>query len=223
MRRARHVLPGLLIALLPACRLHPERWVPYSHAEPLEPPRAFRDVTVESGHVSRVLALPLVDESSNGPAAAVVTRALIDSLIKLRRFSVVEPDATDAALVPGEGPKRTGRIPVDTIIELGRRYGVDAVLFGTIDRYRPYEPPSLGISATLVDVQTGLILWSATDFVDAADAATATSMRWWFEDQTATGHTVFGPEIMRASPLWFARFAADRLAATLLPEPAQSA
>ncbi len=213
MRHARALL--FAAALLPLCGCQLDRlWRPFEGA-PLPPPCAFRDGSIDDGLVRRILALPLADESGQGPGTLVVSDALRDEILKLGRFSVVQPNASDAMLRPAEGPQRTGRIPVRCIIELGRRYGVEAVLFGSVTLYRPYAPQALAITAQLVDVQTGKIVWSVSDFVDGSDAQAVRSMEWYFADQAATGETVFGPEIMNTSPRWFARFAAARIAATL--------
>lgn len=188
----------------------------YVYEYPLPPPRAFRDSSIDYGMVRRVLALPLVDESGNGAPTAVVSEALGDSITRLRRFEVVRPTLTDAALKADGGPLSSGRIPVSTIIELGRRYGVDAVLFGTISQYRPYTPPSLAMGASLIDVHTGKVLWSVTDFVDATDSRTSVSIDHWFDENAAEDGMVFDREIVTTSPRWFARFASERVANTLV-------
>lgn len=205
----------LLLPLLTSSGCHLLRMVPYLGGEPLPPPAAFKDGSLDFGIVRRILALPLTDESGVGSGTEVVSRTLRDEISRLGRFGVVRPNESDSMLKPHDDPQNSGRIPVATIIELGRRYGVDAVLFGTIRHYRPYTPPSLGMSVTLIDVQTGKIVWSVNDFVDGSDRRCATSMKWFFEDETATGETVFGSEIMHTSPQWFARFATRRVVSTL--------
>lgn len=210
-------LAGLLIAAATAGCYELRRHVPALVGDPLPQPRAFRDGSVDYGFVRRVLALPLSDESGNGAGTEVVSRALRDEIAKLRRFDLVAPSASDAALAQDDGPLQTGRIPVATIIELGRRYHVDAVLFGSITHYRPYQPAALGMSVSLIDVQTGKIVWSVNDLVDSADRAAALAMNNDYFDRSATDQTVFGREIMNASPEWFARFTARRIAGTLVP------
>lgn len=207
----------LAAAVAPGCRML--RHMPFFAGKPLPAPRAFKDENLDYGLLQRVLALPLVDESGFGTRSDVVSDSLRDELNRLGRFRVVRPSASDSMLKPGDGPHNSGRIPVATMIELGQRYGVDAVLFGTISHYRPYAPPALGMSVSLIDVQTGRILWSVTDFVDGSDQRCAVSMKWYFEDETATDETVFGSELMHTSPRWFARFASQRIARTLLPAP----
>lgn len=190
----------------------------YVYEYPLSPPRAFRDSSIDYGMVRRVLALPLVDDTGHGADTVLVSEALGDSIARLRQFDVVRPNATDAVLKADAGPLASGRIPVSTIIELGRRYGVDAVLFGTISQYRPYTPPSLAIGASLIDVHTGKVLWSVSDYVDATDAKASVSIEHWFEENAAAEGTVFDKQIVSTSPRWFARFAADRIAGTLVAQ-----
>lgn len=208
----------VLVSALPlgGCKLL--RRAPWA-GKPLPPLVAFRDVGVEHGLVRRILALPLHDESGQGIGTEVVSQALRDEIAKLNRFSLVRPNSSDARLMPSEGPQRTGRIPVRSLINLGRRYGVDAVMYGSVKRYRPYSPPVLGMIVQLIDIETGKVVWSAQELLDATDARTAVSMRYFFEDETAADETVFDYDIMSTSPEWFAKFAAHRIAATLLPPP----
>jgi hypothetical protein len=189
-------------------------------ANPIAPPRAYRDLSLDGGTIRRVLVLPLADESSTGASIDGVNACMRDEMIKLRRFDVVQPDPSDATSKPSEGPKKTGRIEISTIIELGRRYGVDAVMFGSVDNYRPYAPPALGISSSLIDVQTGKIIWEVRDLLDAADRNTEVAMQDFFHAQASHDQTVMGDEIMASSPAWFGRFAARRVVRTLLDSSA---
>ena len=208
---------ALLLILVASPGCHLLRRIPFLSGEPLPPPVAFKDATLDHGLVQRVLALPLSDESGFGTQSFVVSDSMRDELGRLGQFSVVRPSASDAMLKPSDGPHNTGRIPVATIIELGRRYGVDAVLFGTIFHYRPYSPPALGIEVSMVDVQTGRVLWKVRDSVDGSDKRCAVSMEWFFEDEIETDETVFGSDLMHVSPRWFSRFASYRIAQTLVP------
>ncbi len=185
-------------------------------ADPIAPPRAYRDISLDGGTIRRVLVLPLADESATGAPSDGVNSCLRDEITKLRRFDVVQPAPSDATSKAAQGPKQTGRIEISTIIELGRRYGVDAVMFGSIDNYRPYAPPALGISASLIDVQTGKIIWEVRDFVDASDRGTEVAMKDFFHAEAAKDQTVMGDEIMSSSPAWFGKFAARRIVKTLL-------
>ncbi len=188
-------------------------------AQPLAPPVAYRDVSLDGGEIRRVLILPLADDTGTGAPTSVIDDGLRDEINKLRRFDIVQPDSSDATSMPSEGPKRTGRVDVMTIIKLGRRYGVDAVFFGSIDHYRPYTPPVLGLSASLIDVQTGKVIWEVRDFVDAADRGTEVAMKFHFDGSLSHDQTVMSHELLGLSPLWFAKFAAQRIAKTLVSEP----
>lgn len=186
---------------------------------PIPPPDAYRDPVMGNGAYQRVLALPLLPENGQASSTDVVSSAIRDEMLKLRRFDVVTANPSDSVLKPEQGPKMTGRINVATMIDLGRRYGVDAVLFGAVDHYRVYDPPALGMSLSLVEVETGKILWHVRDFVDAADHDTSLAMRYFYEDEAAESEMVFEYDVMSTAPQWFARFAARRVTATLLPPP----
>jgi TolB-like protein len=209
-----------VVALAPCgCKtLKRELGIPdLSPAPPEQPaPVAYRDGTVDFGAVRRVLALPLYDESEQGDATALLSRTLGEELSRLRRFDVVTPTASDAALKSSEAPHRIGQVPIQSIIELGRRYSVDAVVFGTVSEYRPYAPPRVALKLSLVDTQTGRVLWQVDDYVDSADARTAHSMRKFFDGVIDDQNTQFGDELLLTSPELFARYALRRSAKTLL-------
>lgn len=207
MRRLRSIAGAA--ALLAACAVPPK--------EKLPAPAAVRDPVLDQRPVQRVLLLPLVDECGHGPGSAVVSDAVHEEIAKTRRFKVVRPDSADSARLAARGPRNNGRIPVTVLVDLGRRYGVDAVLFGALTRYRPYPPPLVGLDLVLLDVQTGSVLFAADDLVDASDRAAANSMDAFYREESARGETLFGPEIVRTSPVWFARFAARRIVRVLAP------
>lgn len=188
-------------------------------APPLAAPIAWRDMSLDGGTIRRVLVLPLADESGTPNRQRAIDDSLRDEVMKLRRFDVVQPDASHATRLPDQGPKKTGRVDVNTIIELGRHYGVDAVIFGTIDHYRPYAPPALGISASMIDVQTGKIIWEVRDFVDTSDRDAEVAIDQFFKIEMAKDQTVMNGELMTVSPIWFSRFAARRIVRTLLAPP----
>ncbi len=207
------VAVSLLALAAPGCCLfRGMHLIPHA---PLPEPVAYVDETVDPSKYRRVLALPLFDESATGVDSETVSRVLRDEMMKLRRFDMVQANPSDALLRPADSPQRNGRIPIDTVVELGRRYGVDAVLFGTITRYRPYAPPALAMTVSIVDVETGTLVVSVNDFVDGADAAAAESMDRFFKDEGDTDGTEYGPELMSTSPEWFARFAARRVARSI--------
>ncbi len=194
------------------CFLNGVRFIP---DKPLPEPVAYVDQTVDPAKFRRVLALPLFDESNNGIDSETVSRILRDELSKLHRFEMVQATESDAILRPADTPQRNGRIPIETVVELGRRYGVDAVLFGSITRYRPYAPPALALNVSIVDVETGTLVVAVNDFVDAADAAAAESMHRFFVTEVDTQGTEYGAELMSTSPEWFTRFATRRVARSL--------
>lgn len=212
----------LLLPLVSACQGYDRakddvRRAEFEVGSALPEPKAFRDASVDFLTFRRVLVVPLLDESGNGAQSELIDATLRDELAKLRRFDVVQPSESDGVWMAGEGPKKSGRIDVGALIQLGQRYNVDAVLFGAIDNYRPYAPPSLGLSMSLVDVQTGKIVWEVRDVVDSADKATAIAMSRFYTFEVAYDQTIMDASIMSASPQWFARFAARRVAKALQP------
>ena len=112
-------------------------------------------------------------------------------------------------LTPSE-PYLKGSYLPRTIIELTRRFNLDAIFFGTITQERFYPPQVLSMQMDLVSAETGLVIWSGNLHLDADDPRVAEGLRKFYggiEDESW--------HIALISPERFARFAAFQMACLL--------
>jgi peptidoglycan-synthase activator LpoB len=80
--------------------------------------------------------------------------------------------------------------------DLGRAVGADAVLFGTVSRYKDREggeygardPASVSFTLSLVSVATGKVLWTRT-FDETQQSLSSNLFNWW--------------QFWRGGPRWF--------------------
>jgi TolB-like protein len=99
-------------------------------------------------------------------ANKIVTGSFVASLVKMRKFKVEFSGNIKNFLVSERIIVRTG-VDLNTIKLMGRRLGVDAVIMGRIEEFVGMEEkkrgviPVVSISARMVDVRTGKILWMA--------------------------------------------------------------
>jgi hypothetical protein len=127
--------------------------------------------------VSRVIVLPLLNESPYTRADDEVGRALTAELQQLGRFEVVAGAPDDLARLSAK-IHRGGRFNEVDMLEIARATNADIVLHGTITHYSPYPRPRLGLILQAVKPTDGKVvasvdgLWDSTRF-DVADRVRA--------------------------------------------------
>jgi hypothetical protein len=99
-----------------------------------------------------------------------MTEILFDRLINQKKYEMVSPGQSRgvfSSIVHSDS--NLGIKPIKMFQELGKRFGVDAVLIGYIYRWRERDgteygvshPASVGFDLHLVSPETGAILWTA--------------------------------------------------------------
>ncbi len=129
---------------------------PYAYVRKNHDQPAVKKVAIFSFHNNTMIA----------EASKIVTGAFVASLVKMKKFKVEFPGNIKSFLVSERIIVRTG-VDLNTIGLMGRRLGVDAVIMGRIEEFVGMEErkrgviPVVSISARMVDVRTGKILWMA--------------------------------------------------------------
>ena len=117
------------------------------------------------------LAVAVLPFEASGEAKQykdAVTNDMIDELVNLRRFKVIERSAMDK-IVAEQKVQASGFVDDKTAVQLGKNAGADALVIGSIS----VRGSSIKISVRLVDVETGETLTAkdaTTDKVDLVDA-----------------------------------------------------
>jgi len=116
--------------------------------------------------VKKVAVLSFYNNTKSAEANKIVTGAFIANLVGMRKFKVEFPGNIKSFLISERIIVRTGA-NLNTIKLMGRRLGVDAVIIGRIEEFvgmngkKKDVVPVVSISARMVHVQTGKILWMA--------------------------------------------------------------
>jgi Peptidoglycan-synthase activator LpoB len=127
------------------------------------------------------------------PGAERVVTAEIYSVLASSSMWRFVPDLTVAQALP----KLDASAPLTSRArELGKAVGADAVLFGTVARYRDREgseygsrqPASVAFTLSLVSVATGKVLWTR-NFDETQQALSSNLFNWW--------------QFWRGGPRWF--------------------
>ncbi len=119
------------------------------------------------------LAVAVLPFDAAGPAAAwkeTVTNEMINELVNLRRFKVIERSAIDK-IVAEQKMQASGFVDDKSAVKLGKIAGADALVIGTISA----AGTGVKVSARLVDVETAETL-IAQDIVSESTSTEAIDM-----------------------------------------------
>ena len=101
------------------------------------------------------------------------------------------------------------------MIEAKKRFKVDAIIFGTITHYMPYEPPVLGIKVGMFSTVTGNVIWTADTILDSSEASVVQLVRTYYRRNYQRKQSLYGWKIILVSMKRYAQFAAHQVITTL--------
>lgn len=143
---------------------------------------------------------------------------------------LISPELTASGLVeavdvsPAELSRWTGRpklrltqeLPAGVIESIRRQTACDGILFGELTQFSAFPPLSVGLRMSLVDVQSGRIIWSVDEILDTGNPAVSNGARRYFHG-TLKGPATdsFDSQIVLDSPIRFGRYAVATLIATM--------
>ncbi len=164
--------------------------------------------------VQRVLVMPLANRSQYPRVAESLQQALVTELQRTGRFETV------AAPFDVQGPKAadvfaTGRFDEVEVLNLSRRFQAQAIVFGRITQFHPYEPPRLGMSLMMVSPAEASVIASIDGMWDARDIPTRERGESYFDRTQTWPHSMFEKDLVRSSPRVFQRFVAYQVAKSI--------
>lgn len=166
--------------------------------------------------IHRALLLPFEYDIDRDAIIDEVTEAFAVELRKLGRFEVVLPEESRAAISINHGIWSRGTVDLDTILALRKRYEADAIIFGSITHYRPYEPMLLGVKVGMISTDTGLVIWSADGIFDSNENEVAELVKQYFES-THQKNALYGWRLILLSMRRYSQFVANQITKTLQP------
>lgn len=182
-----------------------------------EPPRTDHFYVNPRGDlatVGRVVILELDNQSSQPDLGETLTAALSDELGKRHLFSIRK-------LMRSESTWQSLRLDglsaqnLDELAALRQSLNVDAVILGTIQRYRSFPNLQMSLNLRLIDLRSGKLLWAIEEVWDSSDKAVEKRMQTFFKEQMRTGYEPMNWQILTTSPRAFDRFVAFEVAQTL--------
>jgi hypothetical protein len=155
--------------------------------------------------IRRVGLLPIRTDGEDGAVDGDLEQSFHAELVAATGYEVIKLSQHDLLECDALQPYRRGSYSAETLLELRRRFLLDAVAVGVVSNRRVVPPQRLGAQFDLISCETGATLWSSRILLDAADVKTRDALVIWSEDHT---DTIDGAELVLLSPRRFARFAA---------------
>lgn len=171
-------------------------------------------VDYDSYDLRRVGLLPVHGRELDESRSRDLQQALRFELARRAAFEVVLLSDADLAEIDPNRPYERGAYSARTVIEAARRFRLDGLFVATVTHFEPYPPQGIGMQFELVAAETGLVIWSSTLDVDAADSTVRRSIEG-FQRQRLDESGEFGDiEVLLLSPSHLMRFAASEVART---------
>jgi hypothetical protein len=168
-----------------------------------------------NSRLHRVLLLPFTVESQRDKVVDEITDAFYIELQKSGKFEVIVPQGFQDILALQNDIWNRGLIRSETIEEAKRRYKVDALIFGTITQYQPYEPPVLGIKIGMFSAISGNIMWSSDAIFDSSDASVVKLVKTYYKEHYKRKQSLYDWKIILLSMKRYAQFVAYHMVDTL--------
>ncbi len=164
--------------------------------------------------IRRVLLLPFEYTTDREAVIDEVTEAFVVELRKIGSFEVVVPTGDKSLLFLEQDVWVKGSVNFASALALRNKYDVDAIVFGNITHYRPYEPMLLGVKVSMISTDTGDVVWSADGVFDSNENDVAELVKQYFEN-THQKSSLYGWKLILLSMRRYAQFVANQLAETL--------
>jgi hypothetical protein len=170
----------------------------------------------ETYTVHRVGLLPFKGRTLDFEHAEILQSAFYTEFSQQTPFEVVPLKHGDLEQVEQTESYVRGHFEPRMVIDLARRFRLDAVLVGTVVDYQYYSPQRLSVQMDLVASETGAAIWSSSVQLDASSSRVREALEAFFRssDWVKTEDDE-GWEIALLSPRLFAQFAAWQLAQLL--------
>lgn len=182
----------------------------------------------DAASLTRIVVLPVHNESQYTRAGDEFRAALIAELQRLGRFEVIAAPEEVAALA--REYRQAGRFDEGVLVDIARCAKADAIVYATITHYSPYPRPALGTVVQLIGPNQGKVMASVDGLWDTTDGMVAERVRTFYrqcprpQPPRIRNHVIasddgFASELALDSPALFQRFVSMEIAATLLGLP----
>ncbi|MBN2511363.1 MAG: hypothetical protein JXB18_00360 [Sedimentisphaerales bacterium] len=175
----------------------------------------YLDKTADFSSIGRVAILELENQSvSQADLAKVLTQELNDGIGKKHLFSIQTVYHNDIAWQSLE-LDRIKTFSLQDWAMVRKQLKIDALIFGTITRYRSYPQFLVALNIKMMDLRDGRLLWAIEDVWDSTDKNTELRIREFYETQMRTGYQPMEWQVVLNSPKAFHKYVIYEVTRTL--------
>ena len=150
-----------------------------------------REIETVDGIFSTALRRTLVSE------VASVSHSWLDSRFQVEQLSPSEP------------------LPTGIFAAVRKVYDADAVLFTEITHFRPYRPIAIGVRSSLVDLESGQVIWAFDDLFDSGEPSVSAGAKRFHLAHSRNVYPLHSAEVVLQSPTFFSKYVAYEMFRTL--------
>ncbi len=166
--------------------------------------------------VHRVGLMPIVGRALDAEQRGLLEGALFTGFSGTTNYEVVPLADKDLEELDLGSSYLRGHYEPLAVIEVAKRFRLDAALVVTVTDYQFYTPQRLSVQVDLVAAETGAAIWSASLHLDATLDNVQRAVQIYYENSGAMDNqSGNGWEIALLSPRLFAQFAAWQVARLL--------
>jgi hypothetical protein len=186
------------------------------------PFQQYVDPRTDWSAIQRVVLMPLANQTAYPKVADEMQTNLAAELQRAGRFDIVVATRDD----PGARARdvfSNGRFDEVELLRVAREYQAQAVLFGQVTQYHPYNPPRVGLSLLMIHPAEGIAIASSEGLWDARETETAAQAKQLYGQSLSWPQSVLSTERVLESPDVFQRFVSQQIASSLIPPSAPAA
>jgi len=162
----------------------------------------------------RIGVLPFGGRDVDGETAALLAETFAAALAGKAQGELRLLTAADLDAIPRSATFERGYTRPETVLALGRRFGLDALIVGDVRRLQWFAPQRLELSLDLLAVETGVPVWHASVELDTGDERVQRALKDWVEhDRSGVADGSRAWQLYLISPRFLAEFAAELVAA----------
>lgn len=177
----------LLYLFLGGCQVY-KKEVPTG--SPMQIDNVYANPSYDHGFIKKVVLLPILNPNERKGVVQYreeITLSVMRNFGKFNYFNI-QYDKNYEAVSAGEAVNvDTGAYHRLKLGELGREYHAQGILQVTVSEFKPFFPLVMKVKSTLVDANSGEIVWVFDHVFDASDAEVINGMRIWWNTRKAGG------------------------------------
>lgn len=140
------------------------------------------------------------------------TQAAFAQFSRATPYEILPLEPADLGELDLGQPLRAGSYRLEALAELARRNALDGLLWVHVTGQRIYPPLGLDLSAELVALESGQVIWTASVHLDANDPAVIQGLEAYYRQESTSGEVW---SVALLSPQRFANFGLWQIAQLL--------